>query len=199
MELHYRFAMCGRDLISLHACWVSGIHADMGEASLPGDSWSPDARRLLQGTVAKTNLHQCTNGHLLLRLFLLLSHNKPVCVVCVSCVCVCNGECVLLSECVCVCVRVHVCVWYLIWYDWGRKWGACSLFILQINLISNPDAEQCLVQREESALHYPDDIHINHRFYSSAVRGITDQSNVADSHWVMLHYLAKNPQGQNVI
>lgn len=26
--------------------------------------------------------------------------------------------------------------------------GACSLFILQINLVSNPDAEQCLVQRK---------------------------------------------------
>lgn len=43
------------------------------------------------------------------------------------------------------------------------------------------------------------DTRINHRFYSSAVRGFIDLSNVADSHWVMLHYLAKNPQGQNVI
>lgn len=53
--------------------------------------------------------------------------------------------------------------------------------------------------KERKALHRPDGIRINHRFYSSAARGITDPSDVADSHWVMLHYLVENPQGQNVI
>lgn len=53
--------------------------------------------------------------------------------------------------------------------------------------------------QERKPVHRPDGTHINHGFYSSAGRGITDPGDVADSHWVMLHYLAENPQGQNVI
>lgn len=53
--------------------------------------------------------------------------------------------------------------------------------------------------KEKKPVHHADDTQINHRLYSSAVRGITDQSNVADAHWVMLHYLAENPQSQNII
>lgn len=53
--------------------------------------------------------------------------------------------------------------------------------------------------KERKPLHHPDDSHINHRLYSSAVRGITDRSNIADSLWVMLHYLAENPQSRNII
>ena len=52
----------------------------------------------------------------------------------------------LLNEC------IFVCVSDLVWCDEGKKHsvGACSLFILQINLISNLDAEQRLVQRKGS-------------------------------------------------
>lgn len=36
-----------------------------------------------------------------------------------------------------------------------KRSGDCSLFILQINLIFNPDAQQCLVQRKGSPLRHP--------------------------------------------
>lgn len=52
--------------------------------------------------------------------------------------------------------------------------------------------------KERKPFHHPDDSRANHSLYFSAVRGIADRSNVADSHWVMLHYLVEIPRAKTL-
>lgn len=73
-----------------------------------------------------------------------------------------------------------------------RENGGFPLFILQINLISNP-MHSNVVCKGKDAPDATDDNHINHELYSQAARGRTDWSDVAHAHWVMLLYLTENP------
>lgn len=126
LELHYHFTVCG-DLICPHC--VAGLRYPCWHGCLCRETAEAHKLCLLQGAVDKTNLHQCTNYHLLSRLLSLLSHSKPV-----------YGACV----CACMCVFDNTSGVIK-----GETEGACSLFILQINLVSNPMPSNVLCEGKE--------------------------------------------------